>query len=364
MHDETITFKNQIYQGAGIDHRVESEKSKTWLHEELFAGDSAVVFEGKDIVHVKRYTHRNQWSSLSCVANGGAITLEAAELAETGNVVQFSHKDIYIRRANRPSGGMAMYDVLALIRSGAATESQVPSIGLNEVEINRDYLVTPSIIQSRNKYGAAATFEIKSPTIDKVAQVISMGIPVILFWYFDGPEWWRFIPTVENSHLDLYGKDTLRHQAIGVDYGIYENERGIWVQDSAGVGTGLGEYRDLRFVPESFFIARNYAAGYAIDKKNLDYVQDEKPRFNFARTLTTNMTGVDVKALQKILVYEGCMKILHPTEFFGGMTRDGVKKLQEKYASKILYPVGLKSATGYVGTSTLKWLKENYSITK
>lgn len=362
MNTDTVTFEDIVYHGAGLDWRIQSEKDKDWTHEELMAGDtSMVVWKNKKISEVKRYSPRNQWSSLSCVANGGAIELEAAELRETGNVVQFSHKDIYIRRFNRPYGGMAMYDVLNLIRAGAAFESQVPSNGLGETEINQDYVVTPAIIETRNKYGSAATFEIKQPTVDKVAQVIEMGIPVILFWYFKDSEWWRDYPVVRMS-VDLYGNDTSRHQAIGVDYGIENGEKGIWVQDSAGVGTGQGEYKDLRFVSEKFFVLRNYAAGYAIDKKNLDYVQDTKPRYNFTRDLTVGSTGLDVQALQKILVYENCMQIKNPTQLFAGMTRAGVKALQEKYADKILKPVGLKKGTGYMGSSTRKWLKENYSL--
>jgi peptidoglycan hydrolase-like protein with peptidoglycan-binding domain len=74
------------------------------------------------------------------------------------------------------------------------------------------------------------------------------------------------------------------------------------------------------------------------------------------------MSGADVKQLQEILRYEGFFNYPIITGYLGGITRAGVIKLQNKYASEILHPLGLKTGTGLVGVSTLSWLKKNYGI--
>jgi hypothetical protein len=45
------------------------------------------------------------------------------------------------------------------------------------------------------------------------------------------------------------------------------------------------------------------------------------------------------------------------TSTFGLLTRSAVKRFQEKYASEILYPIGLSGGTGFVGRQTLLKLK-------
>jgi peptidoglycan hydrolase-like protein with peptidoglycan-binding domain len=70
--------------------------------------------------------------------------------------------------------------------------------------------------------------------------------------------------------------------------------------------------------------------------------------------------GENVRKLQEVLIYEGLLKIKAPTGEFWGYTRDAVKKLQEKYKSEILTPLGLKYPTGIVGKSTLAFLNKKY----
>ena len=363
------TTKPKIFTGALIDSRLDEEKEKDFEHEELFAA-GAIVWKEKAFNEVKRYTPRNQSMSLSCVANGGAITLEAAELLETGKVVVFSHKDIYIRRANKPWGGMGMDDLMRILREGAAYESQVPSNGLTETPINQQYPITNEITQARARHAQKASVTIKTKSMDSVAQALEMGIPVVSFWFFsaynDYQEYWNSRPQVIDPTLPLYDpKDdnrVLHHQSIIVDYGTMNGVKGFFVQDSAGVGTGAGEHGDLRFIDANFFVVRNYALAYGVDKANLDFDQPEKPHYRFTRSLKVGMDGDDVKELQRVLVYEGCMILKDLTTHFRGATLKGVKNLQEKYKDQILTPVGLKAPTGFVGAMTLKFLNEKYAI--
>lgn len=353
--------------GALLDYRTDEEKAKDWTVEELglVAGAPASVWVEKKIEDVKRYSPRNQGMSLSCVANGIAIALEANEKLESGVTRVFSHRDIYARRVNKPYGGMMLEDALKIMREGAAFEGQVPSMGLSETPINAAYDVTTQIKQTRATYAAGASAVIKAPHIDTVTQLLDQKFTLTAFWFFDGnydyQEWWNRRATIINPNLGLYDANALHHQAHLVDYGLWNGERVIFAQDSAGVGTGNGEFGDIRIIPLDFFLKRMYALGHGIDKKNLDYTVSEKPKGKLTRSLKEGMDGEDVRFLQKVLVYEGCMELKNPTIHFRGATLKGVKNLQAKYKDQILKPAGLKLPTGFVGENTIRFINQKYA---
>lgn len=89
-------------------------------------------------------------------------------------------------------------------------------------------------------------------------------------------------------------------------------------------------------------------------------------RYTFTKNLVPHSQGPDVVALQHILDLEGCYTY-QPTDgspkYTGnylGETEKSVVKLQEKYASEILTPLGLVHGTGLVYASTLAWLNKHY----
>ncbi|MFA6272975.1 MAG: peptidoglycan-binding domain-containing protein [Candidatus Paceibacterota bacterium] len=91
--------------------------------------------------------------------------------------------------------------------------------------------------------------------------------------------------------------------------------------------------------------------------------------YTFTRNLTLGSTSVDVLNLQKVLNADGVNIATsgagspgYETSYFGPITKAGVVRFQNKYASEILAPVGLINGTGYVGPSTLAKLNSMGSV--
>lgn len=95
----------------------------------------------------------------------------------------------------------------------------------------------------------------------------------------------------------------------------------------------------------------------------LPAVQPSQPIPEFPRALSQGMTGEDVRALQIalnslgfIVSNTGAGASGEETTYFGSRTFDAVLRFQEAYAADILTPIGLDTATGYVGNMTIRKL--------
>lgn len=348
----------KVNTGALLDERPQDEKDKDYLHEEIAMGFEPYKWEERPMKS-RYYFPFNQSSSLSCVAGYAGIALQKHD----GNVI--SRKDIYNPRANYPLGGMSMPDLFKLMRRGACLESTLTSQNLGEKAMNERYHITPKIIEERDKNRAGQSITIVGfRNIDTIASV-AQHVPVCMFWYFDedGQEWWTEYPFVKFNFSNEFSHGVTRHQVTIVDAILINGKKYLVGQDTAGVGTGLGEDNNLRIISEDVLAKRAYSAGYILDN-DYEVLKPEpiavQPKFTATGVMKVGSKGDNVKQLQEVLIYEGLLKIKAPTGYFGGITRKAVIAYQEKYADEILKPIGLKKGTGIVANMTLKHLRNKY----
>jgi peptidoglycan hydrolase-like protein with peptidoglycan-binding domain len=81
----------------------------------------------------------------------------------------------------------------------------------------------------------------------------------------------------------------------------------------------------------------------------------------FSANLSAGSTGSEVLALQTALQKQNSSVSLTGT--FDGSTAAAVSAFQEKYASQILAPIGLRSGTGFVGSATRATLNNIFRCT-
>jgi len=310
--------------GANLDQRIEADKDKDYLHEELASGDEVYTWEERPYKQ-KYYYPYNQSGSLSCVAGGGAITAEHFDKNFVG-----SRKDIYIRRFNYPNGGMAMHDLIKVCTKGFASEEQVHSQNKGETDMNIQYPVTSDILKTRNEIAFEAGITIQGfNNIDTIAKIVATT-PVVCFWYFDeaGTEWWKPEPTIIHDFISPFNAGTTRHQVTIVDAILINGKKYLIGQDTAGIGTGLGQDKNLRLISSEMVQKRCYSAGYFIDKVTT-VTPPSKPNFAYNRVLRVGMSGNDVKQLQELLRYLGYFKFPTNTGYFGGISMKAVKDFQK-----------------------------------
>lgn len=324
-------FRKKDTKGKGglPDPRPLEEIAKDYRSEEV-ASFAPVVWKEKTWADVRKFTIFDQDGSGSCVSQATAKVLGIENLLEEGRFMDLSARDIYTRRMNAPNEGMWGADACEIARKyGATLRVLMPSDLLDEGQMNRatDRTVSTErigkVFQAKN--WVSLPFD-----IEKIAQVIQSGKGALLFFKWDYKEWDIPDPTIMGNNIPYH------HALAGVDFGLMNGKKGIFVDDSWGKNRGVN---GQRFVSEEWFNPANGRitwASYFEDLSNLEIQNGmlDRPKILIMFPLYMGMKNDTIAMLQRCLGYlkdsEGYLFPLNqsPTGYYGGITRTAVKRYQ------------------------------------
>lgn len=279
--------------------------------------------------NIYNYPVRNQGSSGSCVAATFALICSIMYFLRTGTWIDFSFMFIYTQRSNKPDEGMFGSDVWT---KGIIPDDLMPSDNKTEKQMN-EAKIYPWLNELAKTFQMGTPIIIPVRDIDKIASVIqTTGKPIQIFVQFGTGEWNK-VPKILSDKVP-YG-----HSVTVLDFGMYEGEKSLLIQDSWG--KDLSTINGKRIIKDSFYSKRNCFAQYFMNFR-FD-IQDVKPKYDGS-----------IKSLQDCLKYEGCFPSnIESTGTFGSLTKESVIKFQVKYK---LYPT-----LGNVGPLTKKKLSELFN---
>lgn len=345
-----LLFK--IKTGVTGDDRTPKQIENAFDNREI-ASTTIPVWKEKTVW--KSYPVKRQWGTFECVAQSTTKHLAINNINDFAGYIPLSAGFFYDWRSNKPQGGMGHVDAMDIaVNRGSCRDERIRQ---RFQESDPSPTIDRSMIDEAKMFKGQAFFEDKVRSLDSVAQIIEQrGSCFVWFWFDEnGYEWWLPYPRIIYPNLGTHDRGATRHAVLAVDYGLKDGKKYLKIEDSAGNSTALNDQD--RFIDEDF-MKRCFVSGYVVDFVNPPQV--DKPKWTGKKTLQVGSKGDDVKTLQKILALEGFFNYPEFTGFFGGATRMGVIKLQEKYASEILTPLGLSKGTGTVASATIKWLSANY----
>ena len=191
----------QIYNdGLAPDTRTDTERAKDYRRPE--AGFVGLYWVEKPETQWKKYTPRDQSSSLSCMAHA------AVKAMETLNKEESSAHPPYRYRANYPEGGMFLADLGNIMKNrGTTLEMLDISQNQNEMQMNREI-----VSYEAKKIGGYFFVPL---AIDAIAEVIERFSNCILVIHGNKKEW-TAIPKYNG------GEENFGHGICLVDYTLIE----------------------------------------------------------------------------------------------------------------------------------------------
>ena len=363
-------FRKKLHYISGVlpDSRSAEERQKDYKTEEVLAMATPLVWptweEWKEKPAIKKMLNdlevHSQKNVGSCAAESLALLLAIKNYQEDGVFNKVSSKPIYGNRINKPSVGMYASDVGKIgVELGSVFESLYPSP--NDTDANMsdlsDYITaykSMAKVLRMDKY----FWLYQTTNIDTFAQILALGEPINMTVVFGDGEW-TSVPEVKNV-VPKYGHMIT---ALPNSYFTYQGKKAIYAQDSHGKDYYLNGRHILK---EEWFTKGRVIVGiwfsdiHNLEIFNQQVISELKPKYQFNKDLYLGMNNSDVAMLQVCLATiqdsDGFLFPLwqgqSPTGYFGGLTLKAVKRFQEKYKDEILTPLGLTSATGYVGSST------------
>ncbi len=360
----------KIISGVLPDDRPPEGKQKDYRTEEIIAMAQPLVWEDWNIWREKPENKKmladikvnHQRTTSTCAAQAGSLALAINNYIEDGKFLKLSAKPIYARRRNKPSAGMYIDDLGKICKEyGTVPEVLYPSPNdTDENMSNLDGYISAfenmaKVLRAKNFFWL---YETKN--IDSFAQVLALKKPIVLTVIFGDGEFDTPVPQVK-AVPPKYGHAIV---ILSNAYFTYQGKKAVLIQNSWGDSLYYG---GRQILTEDWFIKNRVVCGiFFEDLQNFAVFNPDivKPSYNFINDLYYGMNNDEVKMLQKCLATEqdgeGYLFPIYQTTtgYFGSITLQAVKRFQEKYKDEILTPLGLTTATGYVGSSTRAKLNE------
>ncbi len=244
---------------------------------------------------------------------------------------------------------------IAFFDEAAAVWKELPASVVNEVEHT-----VSATVDHLTRFAIVAAADITPPEApDNLAAGALGGGKIKITWKN---------PVKDFSHAKVYRSDT--NSAIGSVI-AFEVTAAAFTDDN-NVVDGRTYYYTVRSVDPAGNESNNTnqvmvkavgtslksAAEKPVEKTKTPLPAGAATKLEILRNLTPGSSGEDVKTLQELLLKEGVYPQGLVTGFFGDLTRQAVIRLQEKYSSEILAPVGLTAGNGFVGPATRKKINE------
>lgn len=359
-------FKPTVRYISGVlpDERPQEEKNKDYKTEEILATATPLTWitweewkaKPENIKILNEIEVNNQNVVGSCAAETGSLILAINNYLEDKKFIKTSARAIYARRINKPNRGMYLDDVAKIMTThGTVPEVLFPSPHTSEEAMSNldDWfsLLTGigQILKAKNYFLIGET-----NNIDRFAQVLALNKPLFITVVFGDGEFGEIAPIIKPV-VPKYG-----HAITGLPnaYFTYQGKKAILIQNSWGAGVGYG---GRQILTEDWFLNNRIVYGaWFEDMNNLaifNQTNQPLPKYQWTRDLTVGSVGEDVRMLQIVLSMiqdeNGFLFPLftqNPTGYFGGITRQAIKRFQLKY--------GIEPAEGYFGIKTREKLNE------
>jgi len=321
MKNDFIADLNSIIK----DPRSVEAKDRDYKTSDIVFGAIDDEIEWKDESEVEQisYTPRQQWTSLSCLAQSGSKGFEIINYIKNSIIEVFSAHPPYRSRSNFPGGGMWLQDLFNIMKKiGTNYESIDISQNIGEPEMNRDITCeTPFKIGG---YG----FPDKQNNIDDIAKAIKKYGHCVILIHANKDEYTKPIPEYEGLEIDF------GHGICGVQYFLKNNIKVIKIEDSTGHST-TADKKGTRYLTEDFLLKRCSGSGYMLI---------DAPQYIFKTFMKEGFISSEIKELQKRLNKEGmAIETLVVDGKFGKRTRSAVINYQKNH---------LLVADGIVGPKT------------
>lgn len=298
------------------DPRTDTRVLNGFKSEELIAASSPVIWLERPDSALRSFPIMNQNGSSACVAFAKAKQLAIAIQKQTGVYIELSPASIYQLRSNRPGLGMAISDANDIVnKRGATLEALMKSQNLSEDQIHAVKRSKVAGLFADALAEAVVAYVYVPVDIDKIAQVIEGGeaVSLLLFANFDE---YDGDPDIKHTLL-TYEDAQIRHEVTSVDYMIRDGKRCLWIEDSWGVGNGVG---GRRVFTEDFLEKRVILADY-LSILDFEGGVGLKPKYDGT-----------IISLQKCLKWDGLMPFqIVEAEVYGPQTKAAVIKFQKKY---------------------------------